>query len=105
MVVALGECCQIQRTSGHGPSGSEEKFCQLQKDPICQKLLSLGCGSARNPAIASTAKYLRFFSVFLYIFMEMLSWPTEFLLLDFKMIFLLSDICGRGIVNVLFTLG
>ena len=43
--------------------------------------------------------------VFLSIFMEMLSWPTEFLLLDFKMIFLMSDICGRGMVNVLLTLG
>ena len=43
--------------------------------------------------------------VFLIIFMETLSWPTKFLLLDFKMIFLMSDIWAKGIVNVLFTLG
>ena len=43
--------------------------------------------------------------VFLSILMKMLSWPTDFLLLDFKMIFLMSDICGRRIVNVLLTLG
>ena len=43
--------------------------------------------------------------VFLIIFIEILSWPTEFLLLDFNMIFLISEICARGIVNMLFTLG
>ena len=43
--------------------------------------------------------------VFLIIFIEMLSWPTEFLLLDFNIIFLMSEMCAKGIVNMLFTLG
>ena len=44
-------------------------------------------------------------TVFLSIFIEMWSCPTEFLLLDFNIIFLILDTCGRGMVNVLFTLG
>ena len=42
--------------------------------------------------------------VFLSIFIEMWSCPTEFLLFDFNIIFLMSDTCGRGMVNVLFIL-
>ena len=44
-------------------------------------------------------------TVFLSIFIEMWSCPTEFLLFDFNVIFLMSDTCGREMVNVLFTLG
>ena len=43
--------------------------------------------------------------VFLIIFIEMLSWPTEFLLFYFNIFFLMSEMWARGIVNVLFTLG
>ena len=44
-------------------------------------------------------------TIFLSIFMDMWSWPTEFLLFDFSIIFLISDTCGRGIMKVLLTLG
>ena len=44
-------------------------------------------------------------TVFLSIFIDMWSCPTEFLLFDLRIIFLISDNCGRGMANVLFILG
>ena len=44
-------------------------------------------------------------TVFFSIFIDMWSWPTEFLLLDLSIMFFMSDTVGRGMVKVFLFLG